>query len=585
MIFRAESSRKESDGVEENKNIQDEPVVRSGRTGKIVAAVVIAAVIVLNIVASVLGDARLWYLDMTRTKYKSAESPFYTLSDECADLIASDAIPMVRSDNAAREARGEERIKVKVIFCADRDYIESTEMMRYVSYTARALEKEFPEEIEVEYINATQNPSAIQKYKTTSASNIYSSDVIVEFGSEYLVQSINSFYYIDDTETTPWAYNGEKKLASMILALTRAESPICCITTNHGEGLFDLSGAVKSEYSTFLTVIEGAGYDIEFIDLERDEIPENCRMMITFAPTVDFKAYGNLGEGNVSEIEKLDKYLDAANAFFYICDRNSPKLTNLEEYLEEGGVTVASVYNGTGDRENLEVYDKISSLDSGDGNIIIGEYTTSGLGASLTEDMREAVYPAKVIFGSSTAIKLAENYKKVYVRADEDAGTAAFDYYHYYKNGVSRNMHTVFMSSATAYAEIGGEQYQIATDNNRFALMTVTQETRQVQEDNFNAVNQASYVIALSSSDFARNEILESRAYGNTDVLTSTLRNLGNEVVPTNVDLKAYYQYEVEDTLAYSSIKTDAWSKWLIISPVVVALVAGVVVNVRRRYR
>lgn len=572
----------------DNKKIEPEmtePVIRSGKLGKFVGAAVIIAAIVLNALVAVFGDAGLWYLDMTRTKYKSAKSSFYTLSDECEVLIGRDAVPMVRAINTERQATGEDEIKIKIIFCADKDYIEDDEMMRYVSYTARSLEKKFPEEIEVEYINAVDNPSAIQKYKTTSAANIYSSDVIVEFGSEYLIQSVKAFYYIDDAETTPWAYNGEKKLASMILALTRAESPICCITTNHGEGLFDADGEVKEEYTTFLRVIEGAGYDIEFIDLERDDIPDNCRMMITFAPTSDFRAYGNLGESNVSEIEKLDKYLDAANAFFYICDRNTPELKNLEEYLDEWGVTVASADDEAGDRDNYEIYDSVANIDGGKGNIVLADYASSGLGASLTEDMRNSAYPAKVVFESSTAIIPAENYSKVFVRADEEAGTAAFSYYHYYKNGVSRNMHTIFSSTATAIAEVGGEQYEIATEHQRFALMTITQEARQIQEDNFNAVNRASYVLALSSTDCLRNEILESRAYGNTDAITSALRNTGNEVVPTNIDLKATYVYSVGNTLAYNSAKPDAWSRWLIISPAIIAIAIGVVVNVRRKYR
>ena len=575
----------ENENKEAKVCIEVEPLVRKGRLFKVLGAAIIVAVIVLNIFAVVLGEARLWYIDLTKTKYKSAESSFYTLSDSCKSLISADAIPMVQKINAERVANGEEPIKVKINFCADRDFIESDELMRYVSFTARALAKEFPNEIEVEYINMTKNPSAVQKYKTTTASTIYNSDVIVEFGSEYLVQSIKAFYHTEETATTPWAYNGEKRMSAMILAVTRAESPICCITTNHGEKLFDELGNVNEEYSEFIKVIEGAGYDVMFIDLERDEIPENCRMMLTFAPTVDFKAYGNLGEDGVSEIEKLDKYLDAANSFFYICDRNSPELVNLEEYLEEWGITVASKSDGLGGRDNFEIKDKAASMDGGTGNVIIGDYATEGLGSVLVEDMREASYPAKVVFGNSTAITPADGYYKAYVAADEETGQGAFSYYRYYKNGVLRNMLDIFTTSSTAYAEIAGEQYEIATDLQRFKLMTVTQEERHVQEDNFTTINRASYVVALSSTDFVKNEMLSSRAYGNTDVLTAVLRGTGNEVVPTDVELKAFYQYEIVDSLAYKEANPQAWTAWLVIFPAVTVITVGVVVCVRRRYR
>ncbi len=575
----------EKDKNFEENSTEDAPIVRKGRIWSVLGAIVVVAVIILNVFAAVLGDANLWYIDLTKDKYKSATSSFYTLSDSCKLLISNDAIPRVAEVNAERAANGEEEIKVKIVFCADKDFIEADEMMRYVSFTARALEKEFPEAIEVEYINMTKNPSAVQKYKTTTAATIYTSDVIVEFGSEYLVQSIKSFYYIEDTETEPWAYNGEKHLSAMIRALTRAEAPICCITTNHKEGLFDSLGNVKEEYGEFMKVIEGSGYDIMFIDLERDEIPQNCRMMLTFAPTVDFKAYGNLGAEGVSEIEKLDKYLDEANAFFYVCDQSSPKLPNLEEYLEEWGITVASVDDRFGGRSNYGIKDKVACTDTGIGNVIIGDYATEGLGATLTEDMREAAYPAKVVFGNATAIAPADSYYKAYVAADAETGRQAFSYYRYYRNGVSRSMLDIFTTSASAYAEVGGEQYEIATELLRFKLMTITQETRQVQEDNFTTVNRASYVVALASTDFVEDEVLSSRAYGNTDVLMSVLRNTGNEVVPTDIPLKAFYEYSVADGFAYRAEKPEAWSNWLIISPAVVAIVLGVVVCVRRRYR
>ena len=171
----------------------------------------------------------------TRTKYKSAEAAFYTLSDSCEDLVSEEVIPSVEAVNREREASGLEKIKVNIIFCAEKDQIEQDGMMKYVSYTARALENKFSDAISVSYVNMTKNPSAVQKYKTTSAANIYTSDVIVEFGSEYLVQGISSFYYTEASESQPWAYNGEKAFCSSILSVTRAESPLACITMNHGE--------------------------------------------------------------------------------------------------------------------------------------------------------------------------------------------------------------------------------------------------------------------------------------------------------------------------------------------------------------
>ena len=143
----------------------------------------------------------------------------------------------------------------------------------------------------------------------------------------------------------------------------------------------------------------------------------------------------------------------------------------------------------------------------------------------------------------------------------------------------------VFTTYDTASAKIGGEIYEIATEYNLFKLMTVTQELRQVQEDNYSAVNRASYVIALASTDFLFNEVLDSTAYGNTDVVLSTLRNTGNEVVPTNVDLKALYIYEMSDSMAYKDNNPLVWLRCLIVIPALIIFVTGLVVTVRRKYR
>lgn len=574
--------------MNENKNesnLQDAVGKKSSKHITVITAVVVIAVILLNLLVSIIGDKQMAYLDLTRVRYKSGTSTFYTLSEEAKVLIGGGAIPKIQEVNDERRSRGEDPIKLKVVFCADRDVIEGDTLMRYISYTARSLAKEYSDYIEVEYINMAKNPSAVQKYKTTSAASIYASDIIVEFGTEYLVQGVKSFYMIDSGETEPWAYNGEKRMAAMMLAVTRAEAPICCLTYNHGESLFDDKGEIKEEYSTFIKLIHSAGYTVQTIDLEKDDIPEDCRMIITFDPSEDFKAFGNLGQNNVSEIEKLDKYLDSANAFFYICNDTTPVLSSLEEYLEEWGVSVARVADKAGELENYSLIDSVNNTGTGDHGIFLAKYATEGLGASLTEDMRSRSYPPKIVFGNSTVIKPAQNYLKSFSPADETTGTPAYTYYSYYKNGINRNMMDVFITNNTASALIGDEVYEISTDVNPFKLMTVTQEARQIQDGNFSSINKASYVISLASTDFLKNEVLDSTAYGNTDALLSTLRNTGNEVVPSDTPIKVFYDYTVADDAAYVSENPNTWFRCLVWIPMLTAFVIGAVVTIRRRYK
>ncbi len=558
------------------------------KSSKLITAItiaVVAAVIALNLLVSILGDSQLFYIDISQVKYRSTKSTMYTLSDACRDMVEKDIIPMVDQVNDERASDGKDPISLKVVFCADRDEIELDSLARVVSYTARSLQKEFPKHIDVQYVNITKNPSAVQKYKTTSAATINNSDIIVEFGTEYLVLNVKSFYLTEASEATPWAYNGEKRLTSMMLSLTRAESPICCITTNHGETLFDENGKVKEQYTKFIDLIKGAGYKPVFFDLEKEEIPENCRMMICFDPREDFKAFGNLGENNVSEIEKLDKYLDGINSFFYICGADAARLPALEEYLEEWGVTVGRTENADGEITNLVIEDKVNCTDAGKGQVVVGNYATEGVGATLTEDMRERSYPPKVIFGNSGVIVPAENYIKWHVAASKDGTQGEFYYHSYYKNGNARDMLDIFTTYNTASALADGKVYEIATDNELFKLMTITQEIRNVQESNLSSVTQTSYVLAMASTDFFSNESLGSAAYGNTDVILSVLRNTGSEVIPTDLELKAIYEYEMADDIAYLENRPDVWIYCLVLIPVTLIFAIGVIVTVRRKYK
>ena len=85
----------------------------------------------------------------------------------------------------------------------------------------------------------------------------------------------------------------------------------------------------------------------------------------------------------------------------------------------------------------------------------------------------------------------------------------------------------VSVARANAVTEVGGVQYEITTAGNNFRLMTLSSEERILQEtNNFHSADR-SHVCVFASTEFASNELLESAAYVNADVLTSALRVMG----------------------------------------------------------
>ncbi len=543
-----------------------------------VTVLVIACVLLCNVGFHALATKGLWFIDFAIPRYLSMEGTLYRVSDACIDLLDQNLPTTIDTINAQREAKGEEPLKVEIIFCTDPDVLDQTEYSRYIHYTALGLQKEFADYIDVKYINIVKNPSAIQKYKATSATNIYSSNVIVSFGTEYRVHTVDSLFTSNDASSTDyWAYNGEKKLTSSILAVTRAESPIACLTVNHGENVLTADKKALNE-TEFLRLVKAAGYDVQMLDLENDPIPENCRLIITMAPQTDF--FGDPEDDN-DEIDKLDAFLDKAYSFLYICDPNSPSLPNLEEYLEFWGITQARKTDSAGLSENYVIRDAEANVD-GDGYALIATYETLGKGASITSDLRKNGYPPMVIFHNATAIKPAENYKPTYVLEDETTNTEAYMYYSYRSNGITRTMHNIFTASATANGTVGGEVYE-AAGQYPFSIMTMTVENRTTQETNYSVAQEPSYVCCIASTEFLSDTVLASDAYGNADVVLSTLRAMGREVIPVTLEFKAFMVWDIADKVLAENNPIPIMIS-LAAVPALICFGVGIYKNVRRKY-
>lgn len=564
--------------------------LRHGISAVAITAAVVVAVILLNVGFGVLSDLGMWMIDLTSEK-------MYTLTSETVEMLDG----TFRQVNEKREESGEEDVKVDIIFCADPDLIKGNEKMRYIYYTARALEKKFPESIKVSTTNVWTNPSSVDRYRTNSYSAIYQSNIIVASGSEFRITSVETYYtYNSDTsgDEEPWAYNAEKKFTQSIIAVTRAESPICGITVNHGEALATEAG--RAEYSEFLRVIENAGYEIQYLDLTKDAIPENCRLLLTFDPQSDFLGEADLPEGTTSELTQLGSFLDKAYSYMVFVDADTPLLPNLEEYLEQWGIAFNRQKNADEDWIGNWQVRSNTALDA-NGLSVIADYEKEALGGSITKNMRERGGSPKVVFGNAMPISYSKSYETVPQPADTEKKTGAFTYGSYYRNNHSRAIYDVFRASAEsqAYGLMNGMVTADPIDTlGGYRLMTLTRESRTVGEGKgYTNVNDSSYVCAIGSVEFASNKLLGSNAYGNTDVLLETLRSIGREVVPVGLNFKPMYDAEMKESSSSSSSSSDNATVYytkagnivrtavLTVLPAVVMATLGTVVLVRRKFR
>lgn len=553
--------------------------VRYGGTSLAITALIIAVVIILNAIMTLLTKRFMWYGDMTPDLH-------FTISDECFELIGEVAddeinspiemIDKFRADNKAYnsehglsegdEGYRDENVKVNILFPVEPDALEADDTTLYVKENAEELRAKFPDYITTEYVNAISNPKRFQKYLSSNTEKISLESIVIECGSEFRIRTLRSFYIFNKEE--PYAYNGEKAFASSILAVTRAEMPLACYTVNHGEK-FPISAEVDEDGNNlvpFLDVLENAGYRAQPIDLSTEEIPEACRLLITFNPKQDFIA-GNNGLEKQGELKKLDAYLADRNAFMVFLDHTTGELENLEEFLSEWGLAV---------RRNGE--DPIVVKDTQHSNLnnyeaVIGNYDQNDIMDGWAQGLS-----AKVIFEDAMAIEYARDYKITTqplatdeTKTFEIGGNVAYN----------RAVFTMFKSYETASGYAAGSEVAKATASDPFKLMGVSVETHYEQEK-YSTIEDSAYVMLCGSTDFASDKYLYSNSYGNEDLLLSVFQMCGREPVPVGLDFKEFANYSIEEISTGDATK---YTVALTVAPIAIALCAGVFVLVRRKNR
>ncbi len=562
--------------------------LRYGGTSVALTALVIAVIIIINVIFSLIVQRYTLYLDLTPDLH-------FTISEETFNLLGSETpndgvespIEMVKkfreenkkynADNGlSPESDGykDENVMINILFCVARDSLMSDEATKYVVMNAEELQTKYRDYVSVEFKDSVQNPSRFARYLSSNTETIAYDSVIIECGTEFRLRAMASFYIFEDDGTTPYAYNGEKAFASAILAVTRAQVPLVCITKNHGE--FSNSDQLIS----FATAVTEAGYDLRDIDLSQEDIPEECRILVVFDPKQDF-LLGDDGTGAQGELSKLDAFLEDRNSLmvFMNPDSYTGRLNNLEDFLCEWGIQIR--------RQDNDAYLIRDTQDSIMGNsaAVVGSYGESEIAQAWTESMRSGSNPPKVVFKNSAALSYATNYgyRPTRVPLDEDDPSKG-DINVAYNSTTDITVYDLFTTGTNAKAYLGGDparEIAQSTATDPLKLMTVSVKMYSEQEL-ATVITDSAYVMVCGSTDFALSDYLDSNAYGNSDLLLSMLQMSGREPVPVGLDYKEFANYEMETV---TSKEATQYTVVLVAVPIVASLFAGVFVIVRRKNR
>lgn len=470
-----------------------------GTTAVIFTCVFVAAIIVINVITTALAKKYLWYVDMTTQQ-------IYEVSDAAAAIL--DTI---------------EDTQIKIIFCTPEDKLEENQYQKIVHTNAQNLAQKY-DWITLDYVDIITDPGSISAYKTTEVSTIKTTNVIITNGSDFRVFTIEAFYTFAESDNSVFAYNGEYKIISAILQM-QGENPICYFTSGHGE---------TTENAELWTLFKEAGYDVRTIDLTKEDIDENAKLIIVNGPKYDFQGAAQ----DVNEIDKVDRFIDKYGSLLVFLDPGTQAMPELETLLGEWGLGV--------DDAIIKDYSNSTSVD---GTALVATYTTEGLGASLQKSLRELENPPKTIVRNSRPVVTSEPLSS------------------------SANVSIVLTTSdgAMAYSTETGEEMGKAPYN----LLAISAELRYVDNEEM-----YTYVMLGGSSEFAATSYLQSNAYGNKDILYSMMKALGREKVPVDLDFKVFE----DKTLDLTTAEATRWTiVYTLVLPAIIAA-AGVAVFIRRRH-
>ena len=445
--------------------------------GVAVSALVLLAVLVLNVLLAFCAETFHFHIDLT-------DESLYTMSEDFEDELA------------------QVKEKVTITFCSDPDVLLAEETTRVVYYMAVAMSLRF-DNIEVKTVNAERDPGALQPYKSTSASKIGADYLIIETKQGYRIRSAESFWTMNEDGTSRWSYNGEYEMATVILSLVSIDMPTVCVTYGHGE----LAPEEAEKLLFYQLIPEKLNARVRFLDLDREEIPEDCVLLIINGATRDYaadiKSYPGYVEGvdqpdayldYRSPTEKIDRYLDKFGALMVQKDP-FVSLPALEALLSDWGIEYV----------DMTVSERLESGAQRD--TLVATYASEeehALGNSFYTDLAALATAPPAVLHRPGALK-----------------TTWEGGYAHFSSACSALYSPVLLSSEKAQGY--NEKGELFSRDGDFHLVSVV--NRSCLDANTGNM-QYSYVLASGTTALTDDARLSNNAYANTEIIFSVLRTM-----------------------------------------------------------
>lgn len=381
----------------------------------------------------------------------SSVFPLYIYSPEEQDFSISGM-----TDSLFRSPMSSGR-KVTVTFCSYEDVVKDHDTGGFVYDTAKQFEERYPGFISLRYVNVltmldSDGNSVAEElaiYANNGENYINSTSVIFSSETNYRVLTdyytsagYADFYTLDDTLAIT-SYNGEEVFASSVMWALREKDKIgkAYFTKGHGE----TANAIMQ------TVLNSAGYEVEQVDLRKNDVPEDAELLVISNPLADFER-GAEGTSLITEYDRLKAYAKRGGNFYVIMNYYSKTLPVLEGFVSEFGIK----YRTDDDGVKAVIKDSSNAI-TADGFTLVAKYAEGEIPASMKDKIIERTDEnGNVIMREVVALELSGNAQPLLVSSStavlqangvtvDDEGSYVVSAYSTAKNDSAKDAKLFFM--------------------------------------------------------------------------------------------------------------------------------------------
>ncbi len=280
---------------------------KHGTVAVLIVAVVLAAVIVLNVITSLLVDKfPALALDLTSNQV-------YALQDDTKDYISH-----LEKDVTIYPLSSEDKFTDNGEYFVQADkFLKSMESLS--------------DHITVSFTDITQNPTFTSNYENvdwTQTNYVF----LVECGEDYRILTIDDCFEYDEQTYYyygNYSFTGSKVEQALVTAILN-------VTTDDKTVVDFITGNSEVESDALKKLLESNAYQVNEISLTTSSPEDEAAVAILFAPAVDL---------DLTAVEKLEAWLENdgeyGKSLIYIANYNVQETPNIDSLLEKWGMKMS----------------------------------------------------------------------------------------------------------------------------------------------------------------------------------------------------------------------------------------------------